>query len=249
MIDATFLAAAIPAVMFAGISKGGFGGNAAFVATPILALVIDPALALGLMLPLLMLMDLGSVRAWWGQWHRPSVVVLTLASLPGVALAALVYRVTDPDLFRLLIGAMSVGFVVYRLLRHCGMLGASVAVFSPAKGVVAGVTSGFASFISHAGDPPVAMFLLTLRLGKSVYQATTAVVFWAVNLFKAVPYAFLGFFTFDTLMADLFLAPVALLGVWLGVRAHRVVPDAAFFGIAYALLVVTGVRLIWVALV
>ncbi|WP_114964378.1 sulfite exporter TauE/SafE family protein [Alkalilacustris brevis] len=248
MIDLLFLSAAIPAVLFAGISKGGFAGHAAFVATPILALVIDPALALGLMLPLLMLMDVGTVRAWWGQWHRPSVIVLVAASIPGVLLGAALYRVTDPDIFRLFIGVMSIGFVFYQVARQTGLLKLSPALFSPIKGSVAGLLAGFASFVSHAGDPPMAMFLLPLRLSKAAYQATCSVVFWAINFMKAVPYAVLGFFTVETLAANLILAPVAMLGVWLGVLLHRLVSEAVFFGFAYVLLMLIGVRLIWVAL-
>ena len=57
-LDTTFFALAVPAVLFAGISKGGFGSGAAFAATPILALILEPAQAVGLMLPLLMLMDI-----------------------------------------------------------------------------------------------------------------------------------------------------------------------------------------------
>lgn len=248
MIDLMFLSVAIPAVLFAGVSKGGFAGHAAFVASPILALVIDPALALGLMLPLLMLMDVTTVRAWWGQWHRPSVIILTTASIPGVILGALLYRVTDPDLFRLFIGVMSIGFVGYQIARWAGWLSLSATVFSPVKGALAGALAGFSSFVSHAGDPPLAMFLLPLRLSKAAYQATFSILFWAINLFKAVPYALLGFFTLETLSANLILAPVALLGVWLGVRVHRLVSEAAFFGFAYVLLVLIGIRLIWVAL-
>ena len=36
--------------------------------------------------------------------------------------------------------------------------------------------------------------------------------------------------------ADAMLAPFALLGAWLGVVAHRLVPERAFFGITYLLL-------------
>jgi uncharacterized membrane protein YfcA len=55
--DFTFFAIAIPAVLFAGVSKGGFGAGASFAATPILALVLPPEMALGILLPLLMLAD------------------------------------------------------------------------------------------------------------------------------------------------------------------------------------------------
>lgn len=44
------------------------------------------------------------------------------------------------------------------------------------------------------------------------------------------------------------LAPFALIGAWIGVRAHRLVPERAFFALTYVLLVATGLRLIWVAL-
>ena len=56
--DFTFFALAIPAIIFAAISKSGFGSSAAFAAAPILALVLDPAMALGVVLPLLMLVDI-----------------------------------------------------------------------------------------------------------------------------------------------------------------------------------------------
>ena len=50
-LDMTFFLIAGPAVIFAGISKGGFGSGAAFAAASVLALVVEPGLALGVMLP------------------------------------------------------------------------------------------------------------------------------------------------------------------------------------------------------
>jgi uncharacterized membrane protein YfcA len=46
-------------------------------------------------------------------------------------------------------------------------------------------------------------------------------------------------------MANLALAPFALLGAWIGVRAHRIVPETLFFRLTYVLLMVTGTKLIW----
>ena len=72
-----------------------------------------------------------------------------------------------------------------------------------------------------------------------------ALVFWVLNIVKFVPYAFLGMFTAQTFLANLYLAPFALLGTWIGVRAHHVVPERLFFAITYVLLLVTGGKLIW----
>ena len=115
-------------------------------------------------------------------------------------------------------------------------------------GALAGVVAGFTSFVSHAGGPPAAVYLLSLRIDKTRFQATTVLVFWAINIAKFIPYAALGMFTIQTGIANLVLAPFALLGAALGVHAHRMVPERLFFGITYVLLSVTGVKLIWDAL-
>ena len=74
------------------------------------------------------------------------------------------------------------------------------------------------------------------------------IIFWAINLAKAVPYAFLGLFTLETLTLNVALAPFALIGVWMGVKAHHWVSDPLFFALTYALLTVTALRLIWMAM-
>ena len=250
--DPTFLAVAIPGVIFAGISKGGFGSGAAFAATPLLALVVDPGTALAVMLPLLMLIDLAVLRPYWRRWSWPDARLLILSGMPGVALAAALWRVAPADLFRVLIGLVSLGFVAWQMR---GVFRGRSRPRGPAGprprlgwGVLAGSVAGFTSFVSHAGGPPVAVYLLARGLPKTTYQATTVLTFWAINIAKAAAFAGLGLFTARTLAADLALAPFALLGAAIGVRAHRLVPERAFFAITYALLTVTGSKLIWDAL-
>ncbi|MBR9843544.1 MAG: sulfite exporter TauE/SafE family protein [Rhodobacteraceae bacterium] len=239
--DLGFFAIAAPAVVFAGVSKGGFGSGAAFASAAILALVLPPGEALGLMLPLLMLIDLATLRPYWGKWCWPEAKVLIAGGIPGVALGVALMAVANDDVLRFLIGAVAVGFVIWRLwpgeARH-----KALPVWA---GALAGIAAGFTSFISHAGGPPVAVYLLSRGVGKTAYQATTVLIFWVINIAKAVPYAVLGVFTVETLWLDLWLAPFALLGAWLGVRAHDMVSERVFFGLTYVLLSLTGARLIW----
>lgn len=82
-------------------------------------------------------------------------------------------------------------------------------------------------------------------MDKTTYQATSVLAFWAINLLKVPPYLALGIFTTDTLVADLWLLPVALLGVWLGVRLHKSISDKLYFRLAYIFLTLTGTKLIW----
>lgn len=240
-----FFAVAAPAVLFAGVSKGGFGSGAAFASSTILALLMDPGLALGVMLPLLMLVDLATLRPYWKRWSWPDARVMMLGGVPGVAVGVLIYRLVDADAMRVLIGTIAVGFVVWHLSQRFGLVRPFRRRLPAWAGFAAGAVSGFTSFVSHAGGPPAAVYLLSQRLDKTGFQATTVLVFWVVNIAKFVPYAFLGMFTMQTLLADLLLAPFALLGAWIGVRAHRLLPDRVFFAITYVLLSVTGTKLIW----
>lgn len=244
-LDLTFFLIAGPAVIFAGISKGGFGSGAAFAAASVLALVVDPGLALGVMLPLLMLIDVSTLRPYWGKWDSAAAILLIAGAVPGVALGAMLYKIAEPDLFRVLIGVISVGFVLWHLAVKYGFIGAARRVLPPAAGAFAGMVSGFTSFVSHAGGPPAAVYLLSKKLGKTEFQATTVLVFWVVNIAKFVPYAYLGMFTAETGIANLLLAPFAVLGAFLGVKAHALVPERIFFGITYVLLSLTGCKLIW----
>ena len=245
--DLAFFALAIPAVIFAGISKAGFGSGAAFASAAILALVLPPGAALGVMLPLLMLIDVASLRPYWGKWHWPSAAGLMIGAVPGVAFAAWVYASVEADAIRVLIGAICLAFVAYQILARRGAFGGNWR-FSRRWAWATGCFAGFTSFVSHAGGPPVAVFLLGQGMAKTTYQATTVIVFWTINLLKFVPYAFLGIFTWNSLLADLFLAPFALLGTWLGVRAHHWVSERLFFAFTYTALVLTGARLLWLGL-
>lgn len=243
-----FFAVAIPAVLFAGVSKGGFAGGGAFAAAPILALVIPPGEAVGLMLPLLMMMDVATLRPYWGKWDRTAARLLLIGALPGIALGAAVYGFTNPEVFKLLIGVVALGFVAFQLARRTGLLRLEAQGVGPRAGLASGLVAGFTSFVANAGGPPASVYLLLKGVTKTEYQATSVIVFWAINLIKFIPFLSLGIATRQTLLADLLLAPVALLGAWLGIRAHRVVPERVFFGLTYVLLSLTGAKLIWDAL-
>lgn len=246
MTDSIWLFALMAvATVFAGVSKGGFGSGAAFASSAVLALILPPAAALGLMLPLLMLIDVATLRPYWRGWSWPEAKLLILAGIPGVMLGAALFTVANDDVLRFLIGAVALGFVAHRLWP----LSAPRRKTPLWVGWIAGLVAGFTSFVSHAGGPPVAVYLLSRGMGKTTYQATTVLIFWAINVAKAVPYALLGVFTLDTLLMDVWLAPFALVGAWLGVKAHHIVSERLFFGLTYAMLALTGTKLIWDALV
>ncbi|MFV1465524.1 MULTISPECIES: sulfite exporter TauE/SafE family protein [unclassified Phaeobacter] len=244
-ITVMFFLVAVLAVTFAGVSKAGFGSGAAFASSSILALIVEPGVALAFMLPLLMLIDVASLRPYWGRWRMRESLLLIVGGLPGVLLGAVFYRSVDADAMRILIGVISVGFVAWQLSGHLRARLAEPRENADVTGLLAGLVAGFTSFVSHAGGPPAAVYLLGRNMTKTAYQASTVLVFGVLNMAKFVPYAMLGLVTPASLTLDLMLAPFALLGAWIGVRLHHRVSEPLFFGLTYVLLLATGTKLIW----
>lgn len=232
----------IIAVIIVGISKGGLGGGLGMLGVPIMALVMSPLQAAAIMLPILCVMDLMALKAYWKGWSKLHLFRLLPAAILGILLGTLSFQYFNDDLIRVLIGLIAVGFTLNHWFKPVRFIQRKPGLFS---GLFWGGTAGFTSFVAHAGGPPINVYLLPQQLDKSLYQATTVFFFLVVNYVKLIPYAFLGQFNTDNLNISLFMLPVAALGVWLGIIIHHKIPDQLFFRIAYILLFLTGLKLIY----
>jgi hypothetical protein len=241
--DPWFYAAAVPAVIIVGLAKGGFGGGISLLGVPLLALVIPPLEAAAIMLPIMIVMDVVALAAWRGIWDRASVAVLLPSTTLGIAIGwAIAAYVTD-EAVRLIVGAISLGFTLNYLFRD--RLRTEPRPHDRAKGWFWGTVGGFTSFVSHAGGPPVQMYLLPLRLEPGLMAGTTVVVFAVANFIKLLPYAMLGQFSAGHLATAAVLLPLAPVSTWMGAKLVRRVQVETFYRISYAALFVIGLKLLW----
>lgn len=238
-----FLLAAIPAVLISAISKGGFGGGLGIVSVPLLALVISPAEAAAIMLPLLCVMDVIGVRAYWGIFDRQVLWAMLPGSLLGIVLGTLAFGYLDDNIVRLLLGIIATVFAARFLI---GTAASRIATsHNTAKGAFWGMLGGFTSTLAHAGGPPANVYMLPLRMNKTIFVGTSVILFAVINLAKILPYAVLGLFEREVLWTALILAPVAALGMFLGVWLHKRVSDRIFYTSCYIFVLLTGLKLIW----
>ena len=149
------------AVLFAGISKSGFGSKVDFIGVVILAGLMDPGKAIGVMLPLLMVMDLSNLRAYWGKWSRGDALTLILGGIPGVMLGALFFTQVNQKVLQFLIGLISLLFLSWFCASRLSTVLSRMGPFSLGVGGLAGFVAGFTSFVSHAGGPAAAVYLLS----------------------------------------------------------------------------------------
>lgn len=240
--DWAFYAVAIPAVLLLGISKSGFGAGFGSLAVPFMALAVSVPQAAAILMPILFVMDVMGLAAWRRHFHWPLIRFLVPLGLLGTVVGALSFKLLDASLVAGIVGVVTLVFLAQRLLFPPRADHAP-----PPKwlGAILTVTSGFTSFIAHAGGPPLNAYVLPLRLPPPVFTATLAVFFFVVNLSKWVPYAWLGLLDGRNLATSLALLPFAPIGVVIGVRlAHRIDP-VLFYRLVYLGMFLTGVKLVW----
>jgi uncharacterized membrane protein YfcA len=239
--DPWFYATAVVAVLVLGIAKGGLAGGIGLVAVPLMSLRVEPARAAAILLPILMVMDAVALRPWWGQWDRRNLVSLAPGAVLGTGVGLATFDLLSQDALRVMVGAIALGYALRWWLG-----GESGPPREPgfARGTLWSTVSGFTSFSVHAGGPPLHIYLLSQRLDKATFQATTVAFFFAINWLKIGPYAWLGQLDGSNLATSLVLSPLAPVGIALGTWLHHRIDELVFYRIVYASLVVLGAKLI-----
>jgi uncharacterized protein len=241
--DPLFDAIAIPVVLLTGISKTGIPGLFGGMAVPLLSLVIPPLQAAAVMLPILCLIDLFGLRAFWGIYDRSNMPILLTGLAIGIVLGMVVFKWVPRDIIRILIGTIAVAFALNNLFgwaRH-----RPPAKASWPRGIVWSTVSGVTSFIAHAGSPPIMAYLLPQRIDRRIYVGTTVWFFFVTNYAKILPYAYLGQLDLTNLATALVLAPLVPIGVRLGIIVQGKLHEEVFYRVSYWALLGIGLKLLY----
>ena len=240
--DPFFYAVAIPAVLLLGISKSGFGAGFGSLAVPLMALSVTVPQAAAVLMPVLLVMDLLGIAVFRKDFDRQLLKFLIPFALVGTLIGALLFKLLDAKVVAGLVGAFTLLFLAQRLL------------FPPKPdspppprwlGALLSITTGFTSFIAHAGGPPISAYVIPLRLSPIRFTATMAFLFFVINLSKWIPYAWLGLLDMRNMSTSLVLLPLAPIGVWIGVRIARRVSQVLFYRLLYGGMFLTGCKLLW----
>ena len=247
-MDATAWAVAAFAVLITGISKSGLGGALGGLAVPFLSMWISPRNAAAVMLPILIAMDLVGIRAWSGKANWYDLKLLIPGAVLGILLGTFAFGVMSDQLVKTVIGLIAVGFALDRLIRKRGQVNGDQ---RPARmwGRLSGLASGFTSTLAHAGGPPIMIYLLSWHQPRETFVATTVFFFFVINLAKLPFYLGLGLFNRDTLTMSAILLPLVPVGVWIGMRVLKLIPERPFYLFATTALGFSGIKLLWDGLI
>jgi uncharacterized protein len=225
-----------------GFAKGGFGGLGALL-TPILALVLPVASAVGVLLPMLMVGDLFAVSMYWKEWDLDLVKRMLPAGIVGALVGTFLLSSISTNGLRIILGIFVLVVVAYRFLgdRIEGMRYEPRPWHAPAAGLLSGIASG----MFNSGGPAFTSYLLLQKIKARPFIATSAIYFALLNLIKVPGFLYTGVLDLPLLFSLWWVSPFIPLGIWIARRTLTRVSPAAFEWIIVVLLIFSSLWLFW----
>jgi uncharacterized protein len=230
-------------VAFAAVVQLAAGFGFALVCVPLLALVVDPHVAV------LVALQVGVAGALFqaveGRRHLDGGVVtrLTVAGLVGLPVGGWVYARSSPEVLKIVIGVVILAAVV--LLAR----GFTLARSSRPVDLVGGLLTGFLTTCTGTSGPPIVTILQARDVSPEVFRATTSTVFCVLDALSVVGFAATGHLRWPLFLVTLCTLPGLAVGAWLGVRARQLLSPQAFRVAVLLLLTWSGLAAILTALV
>ena len=243
MEGSAFWAAAVLASFCVGMAKGGVPMISA-IGVPVMSLVMSPVLAAGLLLPIYIVADMLGLYAYRRNFDARVLKIMMVAMPIGVLIGYLTSARVPESAVTLVVGLIGFWFAAATLLRRR----ATDTPPQPARwrpGLFWGTITGFTSFVSHSGAAPYQVYTLPLGMDKLTFAGTVTIAFAYINIVKLIPYYALGQLSVENLRVAAVLAIPAIIGVLVGVRLVKVLPEKLFFQIVVWALLLLSLRLMW----
>lgn len=244
----------IVAALTVGVTKTGIPGIGILI-VPLMAIVFGGRLSVGATLPLLIFGDIFAVT-WYRQHARwDNLRGLLPWVMIGIAVGTglLWYTGTQGsrvDWLNVIIGVIVLVMMLISLARR--YWGDKLVPSSSIGLVSTGVLAGFSTTVSNAAGPVMSIYLSGMvRLSKNEFMGTSAWYFFIFNLTKLPLYAFLTLVlpskpmvSGTTLLFDLIMLPVIIIGAFLGKWLLPRISQSLFDNVVLVLAGVAALKLI-----
>jgi uncharacterized membrane protein YfcA len=241
------LTASAYALLILGALAGGFVSGLAGFGTALMALgiwlyVLPPALAVPLVLICSVIAQTSTLPSIWKTIDFRLVWPFLIGGLAGVPLGTLLIAHADPKVFKLTIGVFLLVFPAALYFQRKPMafrFGGKWA--DGAIGFAGGILGGLAGL---SGPLPI-LWASVRGWGKAQRRGIFQTFNWTVLAAALGVQIATGLVKTDIIWLVLCAFPGTLVGAWLGTRLYHALSDRNFTDVVLALLVLSGLGLLW----
>lgn len=227
-------------VLLAAFMRGVTGFGFAIAAVPMMSLVMEPRLAIGvsILLPLPSgLMDLAKA---WPQSHRRVMPRLIGGAVIGTPIGMVLLGIMAADLQRMIVAAAAfyalAAVYLFKDPEKLGLLG---------RPTPAGLGAGLLNGLAGMPGPPVVAYILTQPIAPAMSRASLIVFFLATGLVGGASGVATGVITPGSALASLICLPLFLLGNGVGRRLFETSDTGLYRKAALVLLVIGAASAGW----
>jgi len=222
-------------VFAAGVVQGLTGFGFALVSAPLLSALMEPRLAMpivvahGSLITLLLLPDV------WRWIDVRMVIPLAASGLIGIPIGAYLLRVVEGNTLRVLVGLLVILFSLLLLLGVEGLGGSRRWMVIPV-GLLSGILGGSTTM----SGPPVILFLTHRGMEKRVFRASLIAYFTILGVVAIPTYILNGLINIQPVRWITSLMPSMALGAAVGARLSRRVAEEPFRRFTLLLVMASG---------
>lgn len=235
------------AVFLYGFSKTAMP-VAGVVAGPMLAAALGPTIAAGFAVPLLLLGDLMGLLYFRQHANWRLIARIIPGVLVGFFITVLLFSFASTSVIARVIGVLllvSVGLeVLRRRSKHISEPLESVSTRRLEAGFY-GALTGVTTMAANSGGAAMTLYLVKMRVPMLAFMGTSVWFFFILNLIKVPLVVPLGLIDQQSLIANLWFAPVLVVGSFIGIFAFRRMNQTWFERIALA---VSALASLWLVI-
>lgn len=232
------------AAVLVGLNKTGLPTLGVLILT-ILLLVFPAKIAIGIMLPMLIIADVFAILYYrqYVMWRQ--LFPLLPWVLCGIVLGYFILDIIDGERLKFVIGILVIGLVTLHVVQN--EFGGRIMRALPNSTwfvSIMGILGGFTTMVGNAAGEVLAIYLTVKGVPKREFIGTTAWFFFIVNLIKIPFYFQLGLIDATIIKFDLLLVIPILLGAILGINLLPRISQKVFTALILILATIGGVNLI-----
>lgn len=231
------------AAMFIGIGKAGLPG-AGMLTIPIFASIIGSKPSTGYLLPLLIVADIVAVYHYRKNVHWKYLFRLFPFVVIGIIVAMLVGNSIDDKQFKWLLAAvilLGVVIMIWRDIKKSELVIADKKYFFTSMGFL----GGFTSMIANGAGPVMSLYLMGAKLPKDNFIGTRAWFFFIMNLVKIPIHVYVWkTISFGSLGSNLYLVPSIFIGMFIGFKILKRIPEHIFKYVVIVAVVASAVSML-----
>lgn len=226
-----------------GMSKAGLSGFG-LVMVPLMALIFGAKPSTGVILPMLIAADIMAVI----YYHRSAVWKYIIRILPwaaaGVIIALITGKMVNNNQFRIVMMTVVWIMLILMILNDIKSKKGDKVPQNRLFGPLLGLAGGFSTMIGNAAGPVFTLYFLSMRLPKKEFIGTGAWLYLIINTGKLPLQALVWKnITWNFLVLDLISIPFIALGIFIGIRIVKLLPENVYRYFVIITTLVTSVLL------